>query len=269
MLLVDERETAFLLSNWAQSKVEELNRFSLIPEMCPFLLEQDMRICSVVGCNNKYHAKGLCEKHYREQWYQAHKEQVKLYQELNKEKRKKYRRNHYQSNREKEIEQSKQYNKNHKEQTIEYNKQYRKDNKEYYKQYRKDNKERIAKRDRQYTQDNESRIKKYQKQWYQTLIGKASRKASKARRRTLEKGLTLAIVQRVYDDNIKKYGVLTCCLCFKPIINDDDSLEHSIPLIREGSNDYENLGIAHLTCNLKKGTKTLTEWNNLTNNKKG
>ena len=239
--------------------------------LAEFFIGDNMKLCSVERCNRKlrYKTKKLCNKHYHDQWYQAHKEQVKLYQELNKEKRKKYRRNHYQSNREKEIEQSKQYNKNHKEQTIEYNKQYRKDNKEYYKQYRKDNKERIAKRDRQYTQDNKARIKKYQKQWYQTLIGKSSRKASKARRRTLEKDLTTAIIQRVYDDNIKKYGVLTCCLCFKPIINDDDSLEHSIPLIREGSNDYENLGIAHLTCNLKKGTKTLTEWNNLTNNKKG
>lgn len=98
------------------------------------------------------------------------------------------------------------------------------------------------------------------KQYRQTPAGKASQKAHWHNRRILKKGLTKETIQRVYEDNIAKYGVLTCYLCFKPIINNDDSLDHSIPLSRGGTNNYDNLGIAHLTCNLRKGTKTLNEY---------
>jgi len=43
ILLGDEREADFLLSkNWTQSRLEKLNRFSLIAEMRPFLLEDIM-----------------------------------------------------------------------------------------------------------------------------------------------------------------------------------------------------------------------------------
>ena len=63
------------------------------------------------------------------------------------------------------------------------------------------------------------------------------------------------------EDNIKKYGTLTCVLCWKPVEFADSSLEHLTPLSRGGSNDYENLGVAHRICNIKKGTKTLEEWN--------
>lgn len=30
-----------------------------------------MRVCSVAGCNNKHHAKGYCQKHYKQS--QSHK----------------------------------------------------------------------------------------------------------------------------------------------------------------------------------------------------
>jgi len=266
MLLVDEREADFLLSNWAQSKVEELNRFSLIPEMCPFLLEQEMRICKVEGCNKKHLAKGLCQNHYRiknrkhileyqKQWYRDNKE--KIIRQSNK---------YYLDNKEYSIKKHKQYNNEHKDEIAKYQKQFYQDNKEHIKklskQYHQDNKERRAKCAKQYHQDNKERITERHKQYMQTPVGKASIKAYDHNRRALLKDLTKETVQQVYEDNIKKYGVLTCYLCFKPIINNDDSLDHSTPLTRQGTNDYENLGIAHSSCNSKKHTKTLEEWNN-------
>ena len=114
--------------------------------------------------------------------------------------------------------------------------------------------------DKQYYQDNRKDKLEYAKQYTQTLKGKTVRKASYHNRRLLTKDLTREIVRRVYEANVKKYGVLTCYLCFKPIVNNDDSLDHSTPLTRDGTNDYENLGIAHLVCNLQKGTKTLKEF---------
>lgn len=83
------------------------------------------------------------------------------------------------------------------------------------------------------------------------------------KRRSLEVGvgaLTYEKIQRVYEDNIKKHGTLTCILCDKSIIFGQDSLEHLIPLSRGGTNDYENLGVAHKICNSGKGKKTLIEW---------
>jgi len=65
-----------------------------------------------------------------------------------------------------------------------------------------------------------------------------------------------------------KYGTLTCVLCDKPIKFSDDSLEHLTPLSRGGTNNYDNLGIAHKKCNYKKHTMTLEEWIGATNERK-
>ena len=171
-----------------------------------------------------------------------------------------------------------------------YNKQYYQDNKEYLnkvnKQWKQDNKERvnaqsskdyfkdkkcILKRHKQwqqdnpeyrkqYYQDNKEKIAKQIKQYRQTLNGRIVTKACHHNRRAMTRGLTKAIIQSVYEDNIKKYGRLTCILCFKPIEFGNDSLDHLTPLSRGGSNDFSNLGISHLSCNCKKHTMTLKEW---------
>lgn len=75
-----------------------------------------------------------------------------------------------------------------------------------------------------------------------------------------EKGLTLEIFQKVYEDNIKKYGTLTCYLCENPVPFKKDNLEHKIPLSRGGSNLYENLAVSCQKCNCRKGTKTEEEY---------
>ncbi len=72
--------------------------------------------------------------------------------------------------------------------------------------------------------------------------------------------LTLPIVQQVYEDNIKKYGTLTCYLCMHPIVFRDDSVDHIFPVSRGGTNEYKNLAITHLRCNVKKKDKTIEEY---------
>ena len=68
------------------------------------------------------------------------------------------------------------------------------------------------------------------------------------------------IIQRVYEDNIKKFGTLTCYLCLKTIQFGQDSLEHKIPLSRGGKHEYQNLAVAHISCNHKKFNKTEAEY---------
>lgn len=72
--------------------------------------------------------------------------------------------------------------------------------------------------------------------------------------------LTIQTIQIVYENNIKKYGTLTCYLCLNPIPFGKDHLEHKIPLSRSGTNFKENLDVACQRCNLKKNTKTEAEF---------
>lgn len=77
---------------------------------------------------------------------------------------------------------------------------------------------------------------------------------------SLRETIGLELVQRVYEDNIKKYGTLTCYLCLKEVAFGNDHLEHRIPLSRGGNNLYENLAVACARCNLSKNNKTEEEY---------
>lgn len=77
------------------------------------------------------------------------------------------------------------------------------------------------------------------------------------------RGLTKKLIQLIYENNIKKYGTLTCYLCLKYINFGDDNLEHKIPISRGGINEYNNLAVAHKNCNCKKHSKTEKEYRNL------
>jgi 5-methylcytosine-specific restriction endonuclease McrA len=72
--------------------------------------------------------------------------------------------------------------------------------------------------------------------------------------------LTLTTLQSVYEDNIKKFGTLTCYLCLKPIEFGKDSLEHKISKTKGGTNDYSNLAISCLRCNFRKHDKSEIEF---------
>lgn len=71
---------------------------------------------------------------------------------------------------------------------------------------------------------------------------------------------SVEIFQKLYEENIKKFGTLTCILCMKNIEFGNDSLEHLIPICRGGTNEYSNLGISHIHCNRSKHTKTVDEF---------
>lgn len=51
-----------------------------------------------------------------------------------------------------------------------------------------------------------------------------------------------------------------CALCGGPL-NDDVTVEHKTPLARGGSHTLDNLALAHLACNMRKGRLTMAEWN--------
>lgn len=79
-------------------------------------------------------------------------------------------------------------------------------------------------------------------------------------RRIATSDMKIQDVQRVYEENIKCFGTLTCIYCLDPIIFGHDTLEHIIPLTRGGDSSYENLAVACNRCNCSKGNRLIAEW---------
>lgn len=190
---------------------------------------------------------------------------------MNREKERQHK--YYLKNKEKWREYSRNWRKKNPEKNKESNKKSRIKNLEKIKlrqkEYNLKNKERVNARSRAYNKAHAKEIKAYQdgwrdanREWFKKwrLENKHRCKAYKLKRRSLEKHLRSNLIKQVYDNNIKKNGVLTCVLCEKKIIN-DDTLEHLQPLSRGGSNEIDNLDIAHKICNFRKNNKTMEEWN--------
>lgn len=111
---------------------------------------------------------------------------------------------------------------------------------------------------------------RYREEIRGTSHTKEYRKRSRQKRKALMRGggeLSLKTIQTVYEDNIKKYGTLTCYLCEKPIEIGKDNLEHKTPLCRGGTNFYENLEVACAKCNNRKHAKTEQEFKDMLNKK--
>ena len=132
-----------------------------------------------------------------------------------------------------------------KEYVKEYNKQYKQDHRELMAIYRKEYRHKNGINKRFNDVDN--------------IPIKFKRKASKAKSK-YSGNITGKIIQMFYEDNIKKYGTLTCYLCLTAIEFGEDTLDHKVSASRGGTNEYENLEIAHSICNTKKSSKTVEEY---------
>lgn len=102
--------------------------------------------------------------------------------------------------------------------------------------------------------------KEYQKYMYKSNSVKKRLNQLHLSKKRASGELTKKIIQQVYEDNIKKYGTLTCYLCLKFIQFGQDALEHKMPISRGGTNEYSNLGVSHNFCNSKKYNKTVEEY---------
>lgn len=69
----------------------------------------------------------------------------------------------------------------------------------------------------------------------------------------------LEVIQAVYENNIKKYGTLTCYLCLKNIKFKSDSIDHKVPISKGGTHAKYNLGVACISCNVGKRDKSVKQ----------
>ena len=148
-------------------------------------------------------------------------------------------------------ERGKRYRAEHSEKIKEYQKC-------YYKNYREENRDKLREYMKNYREQPANLLKR--KDWEQSLFGKSSIKMRGVLRKFRTNDLSIQTIQLVYEDNIKKYGTLTCYLCLFKIEFGKDELEHKMPLSRGGGNEYVNLGVACKSCNRRKHTKTEEEY---------
>jgi 5-methylcytosine-specific restriction endonuclease McrA len=111
---------------------------------------------------------------------------------------------------------------------------------------------------RGYDQRNKERRGTYWREYVQTPHGKAIRKANKARRTALERTApgdhtAAEILQMIADQ-----GGL-CAYCEVPL-DGVYSVDHMIPLSRNGNNDWSNLAVTCPPCNMRKHTRTVEEF---------
>lgn len=167
----------------------------------------------------------------------------------------------------------------------EYHKKYRAEHKEYFKAYFKkrylENRDVLLAQQKEYKKKHpwvaKEKYKIAKKKWHEKnkvrryreykeyrktniLMMRARDQRRLAREHGAKGTMTAEIIQRVYEDNIKFFGTLTCYLCLKPVPFSKDHLEHKTPLSRGGSHYYSNLAVACQSCNLSKNNKTEKEY---------
>ncbi len=132
----------------------------------------------------------------------------------------------------------------------EYKKKFREYNKKYCNRYYQENREDMLQKAKEWRINNpiksKQRIAEYNNRRKAFMLNVGE--------------LPLKTIQMVYEDNIKKYGTLTCYLCSNSISFGLDEIEHKIPLSRGGTNDYENIGVSCRRCNRSKHDKTVDEF---------
>lgn len=109
------------------------------------------------------------------------------------------------------------------------------------------------------TENGKGKGKESQKRWSTSEKGKSFFKAKSAKRRAK----TLKIqVEKIKYNEIFERDLWVCNLCGKPVDKTKKypdamsaSLDHIIPLSKGGSHTKDNVQLAHLLCNIKKGNK--------------
>lgn len=173
------------------------------------------------------------------------KECKKIYREKNKERinasKKKWRDNN--------KEHIKEYVKNNKEHISEYMK-------EYNKEYAEKNKERIKEYKKNYMKEYN---KEYKKQWCLTPTGQASKFNSRTKRRIKEESQGSGINKHQWKEMMEFFN-WECAYSGIKLNKDVRSIDHIIPLDKNGENEVWNLVPMYKPYNSSKHNKDMLEW---------
>ena len=187
-------------------------------------------------CRNKY------SKEWRENNPEYMKEYNKEYYENNPEYFKQYYTEHYKDNSEYFKQYSKQYYKENKERHNEYMKQYYNDNKEHYKEHHK-----------QWNKDNPEYFKQYYKDNPEVFFNYRNK------RRSREENQGRGITKEQWLD-MMNFFEWRCAYSGETLSEETRSIDHIIPLAKEGLNEPWNCVPMVKYYNISKNASNINEW---------
>lgn len=127
--------------------------------------------------------------------------------------------------------------------------------KAYRAQYYQENKDKQAERNRKQREANREEYREYQREYMRRWRERNPERHAQANRMNARRrrGGGMAPDTRVYMTIIEND---LCAYCGGPA----DQIDHVVPLARGGSNEWDNLTAACLSCNYSKGTTSLLQF---------
>lgn len=184
----------------------------------------------------------------------------------NKEHRARLRRNRYLANKSKYLIQALKWHQSHPESVKASGKKYRSkpEYKEFHKkrmaEYRAGNKEKLSRWRKQWIAKEPEKFRKRTREWLASHPEVARQNSLK--RRALKRSVTIDS-SRILEwmRLIKSRDFRVCYYCRRLIHSCQIHFDHIIPLARSGPHRIENLCVSCPRCNLSKGSKLISEWN--------
>jgi len=206
--------------------------------------------CENCGENKEHYALGLCKSCYRKEYYRKNRERElknnAKWRDDNKEKMLNLKKQWKEKYPEKHKEHNRKYRSKHSTRRNEYMKKYRITNKEYTKKNNKKWRMLNSEYQRKWKKNNPNKIREY---WHKRRLNG-----------TIKKG----IINKIVNENIFKYGTITCEKCKKEC-EDDYHIDHITPVSKGGGNNYENLQVLYSHCNVTKHSNIVDYRKKITN----